>query len=1271
MSAKWHPNSSLRSYYVLCALLLTTTPLLRGQGTFTLTGSMTVPRAGASATVITGCNCPADGKVLVVGGHVNSSGNVPNTADLYDPATGLFTPTGPMNVGRTGQSAALLPGGKVLVVGGIGFPGPADAEIYDPLLGTFSCAAGTDPASGYCNATVAHDGNAQVISAVSLSSGRALITGLRTLNSQVTQVYVGAAIYDPLQASFTCINGISSTSLVCNPSMNTEHRSGTATVLLNGTVLIAGGDSGSGGITSAEIYDPAVGLNGTFVSTGGLLAGRYNHTATLLKTGDVLIAGGSATSGNLNSAEIYANGAFTAVGNMAYTRWGHTATLLNDGTVLVAGGCCEVVNLPMPFAEIYDSVSKTFSMTGQMNRARVTHTGTLLPDGRVLVAGGGDATAELYMPKLSITAVTPTSGIQGQAIPNFTVSGNAFDPNATISFSGAGIAVNSYTSQTTTQIVASISVASNATIGARDVVVTNANGQQAQLSNGFTVLQNTDVVSLSTACINGLQVDINGAAIPGASVSYIAWAWGDGAATTGFFPQSHTYSSQGRYVVTVTAHYNDGSTASASQTVTVTPGVVANCVALTITANQGGSVSYHASVGSGTVTAGSPVTLQLDFADDLSLTASPGSCNSFSAWSPTTGLTGPNGGPIDTASASIIVVVTGSSGMAANFVASLQPIPQQIIDAESQLFVVTTDALKTINDTYSGMLVDAASEVASDAIKQVISSALDKIIAVDNTAPYLDRVVLNTLKQLKITLATEPVDLAFGVAQDVLTQPIIFSTQAVQTAHTDFVSKRLCLLPNLNLSTIASDIDSRTAPVSATAGDVLTYKNTVFDPLHAIASTSGTVSTWMLIGGAGAIAKAVIVPVTAPVDLPVGVVAIESSGDIAIINTTLDVGNLGFLLYKYFDVSHDYLQASNIYNRELQRVLAALETGQLPNPSAQVTEVSFPSSVTLDSIDQFGITLQNTGPVDVDARLRVTITDSAGEKRGPFVQQQTVPASTTTGFSVGIPFPGFLLGIFGNTGAYTADFTADFGDLSLEEETPTQTRMFQVVSSLHEFYKMFTFGSPLTVGLFVKNNDVAASTVSVTDLIPQELVMRLSSIDFITRPALINEVDKTATWIVSLNSGESTLIMYRIVSPNVDVNQELFLPSATLTTSQETTRSTVLLMSSTEMSNLSNAAFAQLKQIIDSLPDSAFKRPWEADHLKKELARRIDELTNDVNRGEFDRALDILRKIRAKVDGDRDDWIVARPEQDQMLSLIDQLGALIRLRAQHTSHRDK
>src|ERR1700733_9879641 len=127
--------------------------------------------------------------------------------------------------------------------------------------------------------------------------------------------------------------------------MTTERADHTATLLRNGKVLIAGGEGdGFHALASAELYDPST---RTFAPTGSMITPRYGHSATLLADGRVLIAGGSQ---NINAgafvftAETYdpSTGAFTATGDLTsiggevYALPGDVATLLPDGRVFVA-----------------------------------------------------------------------------------------------------------------------------------------------------------------------------------------------------------------------------------------------------------------------------------------------------------------------------------------------------------------------------------------------------------------------------------------------------------------------------------------------------------------------------------------------------------------------------------------------------------------------------------------------------------------------------------------------------------------------------------------------------------------------------------------------------------------------------------------------------------------------------------------------------------------------------------------------------------------------
>jgi len=133
-------------------------------------------------------------------------------------------------------------------------------------------------------------------------------------------------------------------------------------------------------------------------TTGPMTVARANATATMLPNGSVLVAGGKAGIGPafpvLASAELYdpATGGWSSTGTMNLQRQIATATLLTDGRVLVVGGRPSS-GVSTATAELYDPKSGTWSYTGSMSTPRVRHSAALLPDGRVLVTGGLDDTA--------------------------------------------------------------------------------------------------------------------------------------------------------------------------------------------------------------------------------------------------------------------------------------------------------------------------------------------------------------------------------------------------------------------------------------------------------------------------------------------------------------------------------------------------------------------------------------------------------------------------------------------------------------------------------------------------------------------------------------------------------------------------------------------------------------------------------------------------------------------------------------------------------------
>jgi len=135
----------------------------------------------------------------------------------------------------------------------------------------------------------------------------------------------------------------------------------------------------------------ATGGSGTFAYTGNLNVARYNHTATLLPSGEVLVAGGIPpnSANSLASAELYnpKTGEWTLTGSTTAVRTDFTATLLQNGEVLVAGGTDWVINC-YTTAERYNPSTGAWTLTGSMTQPRCDHSATLLPNGEVLVSGG-------------------------------------------------------------------------------------------------------------------------------------------------------------------------------------------------------------------------------------------------------------------------------------------------------------------------------------------------------------------------------------------------------------------------------------------------------------------------------------------------------------------------------------------------------------------------------------------------------------------------------------------------------------------------------------------------------------------------------------------------------------------------------------------------------------------------------------------------------------------------------------------------------------------
>ncbi len=373
---------------------------------FVATNAMAQARAHATATLL------PNGKVFFAGGQ-DPNGVAQSGVEVYDPASGQFTFVGLMSSARRLHTATLMDNGNVLIAGGIDNKGNVlnSAEIFDPVSQTLTLLA-----------SAIHDSRASH-SATMLDNGQVLIAG----GQDATAIVNTAEIYDPTQAQFICVGGVSATPPLCSPSMNDSRMGHTATLLGDGSVLVVGGEDNSGLLTnSSERFMPADPTNagsGVFKSGGLMSDVRFGHTAALLNDGTVLIAGGNDGFDVVPTAEIYnpTTSQFALTGSsgsgatiMTTPRANHTATLLSDGTVALVGGVDNSGN-SLASADIYDPGNGTFSaLATRMSQARAFHTANLLASGLVLIAGGvPQAGGPLAVNEAELLAPTP-----GFFVPN-------------------------------------------------------------------------------------------------------------------------------------------------------------------------------------------------------------------------------------------------------------------------------------------------------------------------------------------------------------------------------------------------------------------------------------------------------------------------------------------------------------------------------------------------------------------------------------------------------------------------------------------------------------------------------------------------------------------------------------------------------------------------------------------------------------------------------------------------------------------------------------
>ena len=308
--------------------------------------------------------------------------------------SGVWTRTGSLHQPRGFDAAVSLPGGQVLVAGGCkapcgddSEPSLASAELYTPQTGTWTVTGPMHQPRLQYTLTLLPDGQV-------LAAGGCATAGC-------TSIIGSAEVYNPQTGTWT-VTG----------ALHHARALHTATSLPDGRVLVAGGcgvKHCSPVLASAEIYDPAT---GTWTAAASLHGPRARHRATLLPSGQVLVAGGCAVancSTVLASAESIRRRPAPGAGPdpLYQARASLALTLLHSGKVLVTGGFGP--NGLLASTELYDPLTGTWTTAGTMSLLSARDfetptTATLLPSGQVLVAGDGGggkgclASAELYNP---------------------------------------------------------------------------------------------------------------------------------------------------------------------------------------------------------------------------------------------------------------------------------------------------------------------------------------------------------------------------------------------------------------------------------------------------------------------------------------------------------------------------------------------------------------------------------------------------------------------------------------------------------------------------------------------------------------------------------------------------------------------------------------------------------------------------------------------------------------------------------------------------------
>ncbi len=300
----------------------------------------------------------ADGRVVVT--HGDTQGNVV-LADvrIYDPQSDSFDGGTDTGVKRLFHTATALNDGRVLIAGGsfgVGVSPQTSATLFKPSDKTF--------------ATITIGGARQDHAAILLGNGKVLLVGGR---SNATTWHTGSVVFDPSNDSVTNVDG------------NTGPRNLPFVFTLPGGKILIGG----GGVEDTfALYDPATN-KATLHSGADGIRNSWEATATQLKDGRVLVAGGTLAGVQTPSTRIYdpKTNAFADGPVLKVAVRNHGAVRILDGRVLFIAGTL-ANNTQTQATQIYDPATNAFAISANLAQGRIQFTPIALDNGGAFLAGG-------------------------------------------------------------------------------------------------------------------------------------------------------------------------------------------------------------------------------------------------------------------------------------------------------------------------------------------------------------------------------------------------------------------------------------------------------------------------------------------------------------------------------------------------------------------------------------------------------------------------------------------------------------------------------------------------------------------------------------------------------------------------------------------------------------------------------------------------------------------------------------------------------------------